>query len=514
MKKLFVLLTVLICVTGLTFASGVFGSTTDSADPVRITILFPDNATLPFRNDWLTVRQAEQMFNARITWEPIPIADFTTRANLVLTTGINTPDVILYLTIAGDIITLAQNGQIVPIGDYTQWTPNFNARVQEFGRQVEVDQTRVNGKLYSLPRVFDSQFFDGGLILREDLLQRYNMAAPRTFDELYTFLARYKAENPSSYPMTILAGPRVHYRFTQPSWGISVHANGAGGSRVLSWDYNRREWFAGAISEQYRDYMRFWSRLYREGLLDPEMVDPINGDVWTRKLATGSAIATYAYYDQIGGVTAASTIPGFKLNLYPPLAGPAGAFTQQKDNIGQGIVFPIATSRRPDFERIVRTVDNMFFGPQAELLWCIGVEGETYNMVNGQIQYIDSLVNSPDGIYKAMQLRYGGGVDPFQYVWRNAREMTKYDENYAAINRAVAAMPNVFQYIPPAPRFATPAIAERASSLMGILHDTFVVWDNAFLTGQRNIETEWNTYVNEMRSRGIDEFLSIYNNNR
>jgi len=92
--------------------------------------------------------------------------------------------------------------------------------------------------------------------------------------------------------------------------------------------------------------------------------------------------------------------------------------------------------------------------------------------------------------------------------------MTKYDENYAAINRAVAAMPNVFQYIPPAPRFATPAIAERASSLMGILHDTFVVWDNQFLTGQRSIETDWNTYVNEMRSRGIDEFLNIYNSNR
>ena len=45
-------------------------------------------------------------------------------------------------------------------------------------------------------------------------------------------------------------------------------------------------------------------------------------------MATGSSMATYAYYDQIGGVEAASEIDGFKLQMYAPLEGPAGAHHQ------------------------------------------------------------------------------------------------------------------------------------------------------------------------------------------
>jgi putative aldouronate transport system substrate-binding protein len=370
-----------------------------------------------------------------------------------------------------------------------------------------------DGKLYNLPRLFDAPFYDGGLILREDILTRYNLPAPRTFDDLYNILRRYKNENSSSYPITVLVGPRVHYRMTQPSWGISLHSNGAGGSRVLSWDYSRNTFFAGAISEQYREYMRYWNKLFAEGLLDPEIAEPINGDVWTRKLATGASIATYAYYDQIGGVTAASNIPGFKLQMYPPLAGPAGAHHQQKDKTGSGILFPAPTSKRSDFERVVKTIDEMFFSKQAELLWCIGVEGETYTMQGNTIRYIDSLVNSPDGIYKAMQLRYGGGADPLQYLWVNAREMTKYDDNYAQINKNVAAMNNAIQSIPPSPRFSSPAVAERATSLMGTLFDAFNVWDNAFLTGTKSLDSDWNAYVTEMTSKGINELLQLYNSN-
>jgi putative aldouronate transport system substrate-binding protein len=484
-----------------------------------MTIYYSDNSTLPFRTSWLAVQRAQQLANADITWEVIPMgADFTTKVSLALNSGVNTPDVILYQSIAGENVSLAQNGAIVPISDYAAWTPEWVARVREYGLQSDVDMLRLlDGKYYALASLYDKPFYDGGLIMRQDLLQRYNISSLTTFDDLYNFLRRYKQENPSSYPMTVLAGPRVHYRMTQPSWGISVHSNGADGSRVLSYDYSRNTYFAGAISEQYREYMRYWNKPYAEGLFDPEMVDPISGDVWTRKLATGAAIATYAYYDQIGGVEAASTIPGFKLNMYPPLAGPAGAHHQQKSKTGSGILFPIATSRRADFERVVRAIDTMFFSKAAEDLWCLGVEGTTYTMQGSTVRFMPQLVNSPDGIYKAGQLMYGLGTASLQYLWINAREMTKYDENYAQINARVAAMDNAIQAIPRAPKYpntdAGRRDSERASSLIGTLFDTFNVWDNYFLTGQRSLDSDWNTYVNEMTSRGINELLQLYNNN-
>lgn len=156
-------------------------------------------------------------------------------------------------------------------------------------------------------------------------------------------------------------------------------------------------------------------------------------------MATGSSMATYAYYDQIGGVEAASEIDGFKLQMYAPLEGPAGAHHQPKSRTGSGIMFPKKTAERDDFERIVRTIDEMFYSEENAKLWCLGVEGETYTMDGDKIVYSDDIVNSADGIYKSMQLKYGCGSDVTQMVWINEREMSKYDENYAEITPGVAA---------------------------------------------------------------------------
>jgi len=487
--------------------------TEEKLDPIKIRLYYSDNATLPFQEDWLTVKEAEKMFNVDFEFEVIPIADYATKVSLALNTGTNVPDVILYQSTKGENASLALNGAMVPISDYKDFTPHFNKKVEDFGlTEIVNDLSLADGKRYYLPSLYDVPFYDGGLILREDFLEAKGLQAPKTFDDLYAILKAYKAEYPDSYPLTILAGPRVLYRMTMPSFGISLGKNGASGTNTLSWDYNKNEYFAGAISEQYKEYVTFLAKLYAEGLLDPEMADPIDGDTWSTKLATGKAMATYAYYDQLGGVTGASTIDGFKLQMYPSLVGPAGAHHQAKSKTGSGIIFPANTAKRDDFERLVRTIDEVFFSDEGAKLWSIGVEGVTYTMEGDKIKFADELVNAPEGIYKSMQIKYGCGSDVTQLVWINANEMTKYDENYARINAEVAAMDDVIQIIPPTPMFDDIA-AEDAGILQTPLSDTFEVWIDAFITGKKSVTADWDAYVNEMKNLRIEEFTKLYNDN-
>ncbi len=484
-----------------------------SGGPVEFSLYYSDNATLPFKQDWLTVTEVQKRVNADVEFEIIPIADYQTKVSLALNTGTNAPDVILYQSTKGENAALALNGALVPISDYAAWTPNFNARVKEFGLEDDVALLNLkDGKRYFLPALFDVPFYDGGLILREDLLKKYNLNAPTTFDELYNVLKVFKQNSPSSYPLTILAGPRVLYRMTMPSWGISLGKNGASGTNTLSWDYEAKRYFAGAISEEYKSYVSFFHKLYAEGLLDPEMAEPIDGDRWSQKLATGASMATYAYYDQIGGVTATSNIPGFKLEMYPALAGPAGAHHQPKSKTGSGILFPYKTSKRPDFEQVVRTVDEMFFSTENAKLWCLGVEGVTYTMKDGKVVFVPEILNSSEGIYKSLQVKYGCGSDVTQMVWINAREMTKYDANYARINKEVEAIGNVIQAIPPNAKFDDRQ-AEDAGTLQTPLSDAFERWNSAFLTGSKDITRDWDAYVKEMKTLGIEKFTALYNAN-
>ncbi len=508
MRKLLSL--ALVAALALTFAA--FPAAAESGEPVKISLYYSDNATLPFQEDWLTVKTIEEKYNLDLTFEVIPIADYTTKVSTALNVGGNTvPDVILYQTTKGENGSLALNGALVPISDYSEWTPNFNARVEEFGLQAAVDELRLSdGKLYYLPSLTDIPFYDGGLILRQDYLEKKGLEAPKTFDDLYEILKAYKADNPDSYPLTILAGPRVLYRMTMPSFGVSLGKNGASGTNTLSWNYTTKEYFPGAVSDEYKAYITFFAKLYAEGLLDPEMADPIDGDRWTQKMANGSAMATYAYYDQIGGVEAASEIEGLKLNMYPALEGPAGAHHQPKSSTGQGILFPSKTAERADFEQVVRAIDAAFFSEEAAKIWCLGVEGVTYTEKDGVITYSDELVNSADGVYKTLQVKYGCGSDVTQMVWYNAREMTKYDQNYSDINAAVAAMGDVIQPIPPSPLFDD-LTAEDAGMLQTPLSDAWEVWNDAFLTGKKSIEADWDAYVAEMTEKGIDEFCKLYN---
>ena len=482
-------------------------------EPIKITLYYSDNATLPFQEDWLTVKTIEETYNVDLQFEVIPIADYATKVSLALNTGINVPDVILYQTTKGENASLALNGALVPISEYADWTPNWNAMVEKFGLKDDTDALKLgDGKRYYLPALFDVPFYDGGLILRQDYLEQKGLATPTTYDELYEILKAYKADYPESYPLTILAGPRVLYRMTMPAFGISLGKNGASGSNTLSWDYENKTYFEGAISEQYKQYITFFAKLYAEGLLDPEMAEPIDGDMWSQKMATGASMATYAYYDQIGGVTGASEIEGFKLNMIPALTGPAGAHHQPKSRTASGIMFPAATAKRADFEQVVRKIDECFFSEEAAKIWCLGVEGVTYTEKDGKITFADDVVNSPDGIYKTLQVKYGCGSDVTQMVWYNAREMTKYDENYAAINAAVAAMGDVIQAIPPSPLF-NDLTAEDAGLLQTPLFDAFEVWNDAFLTGKKSIENDWDEYVAEMKSKGIEQFCQLYNDN-
>lgn len=486
----------------------VFTASAEDA-PVEISLYYSDNATLPFKADWMTIKTIEEKYNVKLTFEPIPIADYTTKVGLALSTGENAPDVILGTSTAGQNASLVLNGAAVPISDYSDWTPNFNARVAEFGLEDSVKQLELgDGKRYYMPQLFDKPFYDGGLILREDYLTAKGFAAPKTFDDLYEILKAYKADYPDSYPLTTIVAARVLFRMTMPSFGISLGSNGATGTHTLSWDYDKKEYFAGAISEQYKTFITYFHKLYAEGLLDPEMTQDATST--SQKLATGKSMATYAYYDQIGGWTQASEIEGFKLNMYPVLAGPAGAHHQPKNSTGSGIMFPIGTANRSDFEQVVRKIDEIFFSEEAAKIWCIGVEGVTYTMDGDTIKYNDDITSSADGIYKYMQNAYGCGCDGLQVVWYNAREMTKYDENYATINAEVAAMPDSIQYVPATPSFDD-VTAEDASLLQTTLADAWEVWNDAFLTGKKDITADWDAYVKDMTDKGINNFLTIYN---
>lgn len=104
-----------------------------SDEPIKISMYYADNPTLPYMDSWLAVQETAKIAGVDLTVEAIPSTDYNTKVSLALNTGENCPDVILYQDTKGENSSLALNGAIVPISDYPEWTPNFNAMVEKAG---------------------------------------------------------------------------------------------------------------------------------------------------------------------------------------------------------------------------------------------------------------------------------------------------------------------------------------------------------------------------------------------
>jgi putative aldouronate transport system substrate-binding protein len=77
------------------------------------------------------------------------------------------------------------------------------------------------------------------------------------------------------------------------------------------------------------------------------------------------------------------------------------------------------------------------------------------------------------------------------------------------VNETVMDMKGI-QTIPPKPKFDTTQ-AEEEGLLKAPLADMFEVWTTAFITGAKSIDKDWDAYVAEAKSKGIDKMLTLYN---
>ena len=152
-------------------------------EPIKISMYYSDNPTLPYMDTWLAMVETAKLANIDLTVEAIPNgSDFTTKVSLALNTLENCPDVILYQETTGERASQCLNGSVVPISDYPEWTPNFNAMMEKLGLTDEVNGLALmDGKRYYMPALRESAQYDGGLILRADYLEAKGFEAPKTF---------------------------------------------------------------------------------------------------------------------------------------------------------------------------------------------------------------------------------------------------------------------------------------------------------------------------------------------
>ncbi|GAA3670550.1 extracellular solute-binding protein [Microbacterium marinilacus] len=405
------------------------------------------------------------------------------------------------------VATMAQTQVYGPQGAFLdlaplieEHAPNLAAYIEDnpdFKALVQNEDGSIYGLVNEYPKVSILSFY------REDMLAEAGIPEAPTSVEDFTEALRALKDTFGSdsgyYPL----GGRdtfVNYQYAfaandgideagdvhgvyESGRGLDIHADGA------------------------RDMVEWYTTLYSEGLIDPEWVKGvITEEDWQTKMLTGKISVTNDFFTRPAWFLAnadTDTYPDYSIGTMPALTNGGEQMMQaanERYNLNR--VF-VVNAKSQNSLAVIQFLDHLY-SEEGQDTYHWGVEGESYEVVDGEKQYTVSYADNADQevgkpVWNFMQdrLTYPAPVsDEAFYAWSDdftKTFSTDYFENYLVSN--------------PVLKYSTEQ-QERRSKLLASV-DPFIDAEMVkFVTGERSID-DWDAFVAEADELGYAEITEI-----
>jgi len=299
------------------------------------------------------------------------------------------PDVVfVYAGLRSIVQEMIDAGMVASADEYFDVMPNY-LKYRE-GAINDYWANEADGKHYMLPGfVLPPEYAEElgigdptVLGIREDIIEAAG-PIPKTIDEFYNFLKASKealGEKGGVYEGFIPFGIYSFQNIDSGNANLMAYAFGLPGGGVVV-DEEKEQIIEAYLTEPWAESMRFMAKLYREGLLDPDIITMTNSEL-LEKGKQGKYGVLFASISQFGdniegaidrlGITA-----DYITMELPGINGTEGTNWLYKNALGSSI--GIVSAKAADKERIFKYVDwqntpigNMITwwgGPDKEESW-------------------------------------------------------------------------------------------------------------------------------------------------
>ncbi|WP_212508641.1 extracellular solute-binding protein [Litoribacterium kuwaitense] len=472
-------------------------------EPVSMSIFGPSTAVAAWE-DMQFFEEMEKLTNVQLEFTTPNLESLETQKNLMFASG-DYEDILFASSLTlEEQVDYGNQGILIPLNDLIEeHAPNIQNMLDEYP-EVEKVITATDGNIYALPNVNKGiSWARGPLWYNNDWLEALNVEElPKTTDELYELLKRFKTEDPNGngeadeIPLTAFKIEDIR------QWFLGAFGHLDPGVEVID-----GEVMFGAMQPGYKAYLEYMNKLYSEGLLDPESFSQ-TGD---QKKAKGQANQIGLFADWFPHFT----LGGDDSSTENPMMHPVTSnfidepMLPKSDGISPG-QFAI-TSANPYPEVAIRWVDYLY-SKEGSTLLNIGKEGvlweweneaegiRTHNELPSQYTSHEEWRGSltPDFGIPTPKLAY----PEIDLSWAD-NEFTKFTHEETAEKfepYAQVALPQMF---------LTGEEQSEVSRIRADL-DAFVEQMEAkFITGQRPL-SEWDDYVATIEDMRVGRLLEIY----
>ena len=463
------------------------------------------SAVQPASNDLPVYQELEKASGIHIEWDVIQTTSYQEVMRARLAAGIDLPDLI-NMSNLGDIGVYGRDGLIIPLNDLlTKYAPRITAWWAEGNNNVyKILDTSPDGNIYGVSGYVEKQYLSMGHIWNTEWLKTVGInKLPETQAEMVNALKLFRDSDPNGngkadeIPLVPAAG-RSYLKILGNQYGFEFSI-----ASEFQVD-NAGKIYWAPMAPRYKEYLAFLNMLYSEGLLDKAY----STDSWTQ---TAEKVGN----DVVGMITCWATFAKIYTPIHPdangslekpfwengpPIEGPSGDKYFLKREISGGNQMGVTKDCKTP-EIAVEWIDFIRNSNEALMLQNFGVEGITYNMVNGEIVPI----SSPDKSFETRLREIGGSGPPYAHMqWGYAWDF--WNPPWAVANK------DSYQKYYKSPSFpqipSTAAEQDTLNRLWTDLDTYHLEWFDKFVTGEEPLD-KFDTFVATLRRLGADEVIAV-----
>ncbi len=474
-----------------------------SETPVTFKI-FASLNNMAFDSTWPVFQKAAEATNVSLEGViPQTNSDVTAAFNLMVSSG-DLADIISYNTTA-ELEKLGHSGGLLALNDLIdQYAPHIKEALDKY-TGLRGEMTALDGNIYEVRKaniLYPAEYW----WIRKDWLDKLGLAIPETVDDLHDVLTAFRTKDPNGngqqdeVPLFDRAGYKMPDEYLW-LWDSSTEFNAVDGKMVFE-----------PMEENFKVAVPNIAQWYKEGLIDPEIFTrgPKSRDILFGGNLGGCThdwVSASGYNDSLK-----TDVPGFNLVSMAPPKNQNGKIIERARRNASSAGWCIS-STCPDPVAAIKYMDY-FYTDEGSRLANFGIEGDSYTVnADGTIAYTDKIMKSestPLGALRAMGVGFCIGMP----------QLPEYE--YASMTQAGKDATKMYDehrewYPTNQPPFADGRLNLRYpeedeteyTRIMGDIRSYVDEKFQAWMMGTADFAKEYDGFVAELKSRGIDRAIEI-----
>ena len=440
-----------------------------------------------YDDDNMVEQRINEMLNVEIEYIQIPNVEFAERLGIILASR-DLPDVINFQNML-QVSEWASQGAIIQLDDLLQsYGHNIQAQLTE--EDIIQGRSATDGNLWAIRGI---QAVEGAftVMFREDWLENLGLPVPRYLHEWREVLEAVRDGDPRGDGSADVIPFTGQLRAFENAFGI----------QSTWWQMYDDQFINRVDHPNYIEWLEWMIEFYNDGLLDPEWFIRIDvmADIEEPFFADRAFMKEqWAAFGQTATEALQEVNPNARMVAVDPIVGPYGH--QQIMDRSRWVV-PTSISSQSSRPADVMRVIDWFYSYDGIMLTNFGVEGVTFEYVEGLPQLLPDFASFPDsrrvGINKSVGPLYMLQSYFIQAMLGGQTPDEISPEMFVFYDGLTRNQPFLYR---PAQTITTPAFTRDWANMEVVLRDSEV----QTIIGNQTLEAHIRT-IETQRADGMDE---------